>query len=112
MDGDATDSANNESDKNLGDLERWWSALGIAIWCFVIIGTIALNVILLLAFLKRPGLRTISNRYFPFNISLISVGHSTRNQTKKYFFSIDKPFIMFKNDQINYFNPLVKFFQI
>ncbi|XP_043497947.1 uncharacterized protein LOC122521356 [Polistes fuscatus] len=48
---------------DLGDLERWWQDSGIAIWSFVLFGCFLLNVILFLAFLIRPGLRTISNRF-------------------------------------------------
>ncbi|XP_015176727.1 PREDICTED: uncharacterized protein LOC107066536 [Polistes dominula] len=48
---------------DLGDLEKWWQDPGIAIWSFVLFGCFLLNVILLLAFLIRPGLRTISNRF-------------------------------------------------
>ncbi|KAL2746207.1 Melanopsin-B [Vespula maculifrons] len=46
---------------DLGDFERWWKDPGIAVWSFVLFGCFLLNAILFLAFLIRPGLRTISN---------------------------------------------------
>jgi len=49
-------------DADLGNLERWWYNPGIAAWSFVLFGCFLLNATLLLAFLVRPGLRTISNR--------------------------------------------------
>nr|XP_050844246.1 uncharacterized protein LOC127061436 isoform X1 [Vespula vulgaris]XP_050844247.1 uncharacterized protein LOC127061436 isoform X1 [Vespula vulgaris] len=48
---------------DLGDFERWWKDPGIAVWSFVLFGCFLLNAILFLAFLIRPGLRTISNRF-------------------------------------------------
>ncbi|TGZ50777.1 Melanopsin-B [Temnothorax longispinosus] len=48
---------------DLGNLERWWNNPGIAAWSFVLFGCFLLNATLLLAFLVRPGLRTISNRF-------------------------------------------------
>ncbi|KAL0134892.1 hypothetical protein PUN28_001579 [Cardiocondyla obscurior] len=48
---------------DLGNLERWWYNPGIAAWSFVLFGCFLLNATLLLAFLVRPGLRTISNRF-------------------------------------------------
>ncbi|XP_011645963.1 uncharacterized protein LOC105432728 isoform X1 [Pogonomyrmex barbatus] len=48
---------------DLGNLERWWYNPGIVAWSFVLFGSFLLNATLLLAFLVRPGLRTISNRF-------------------------------------------------
>ncbi|XP_066603360.1 uncharacterized protein [Prorops nasuta] len=61
MDGDARGLAGEGLD--LGGLEGWWNEPGIAAWSLVLFGSIVLNAILLLAFLFRPGLRTISNRF-------------------------------------------------
>ncbi|XP_072745900.1 uncharacterized protein [Anoplolepis gracilipes] len=62
MDGAATGIV-EEGSVDLGDLERWWNNPGIAAWSFVLFGCFLLNATLLLAFLVRPGLRTISNRF-------------------------------------------------
>jgi len=61
MDGAAT-GIGGGSVADLGNLERWWNNPGIAAWSFVLFGCFLLNATLLLAFLVRPGLRTISNR--------------------------------------------------
>ncbi|XP_029166072.1 uncharacterized protein LOC114936892 [Nylanderia fulva] len=63
MDGAATGIVEEGSVADLGGLERWWNNPGIAAWSFVLFGCFLLNAILLLAFLVRPGLRTISNRF-------------------------------------------------
>lgn len=63
MDGAATGIVEEGSVADLGDLERWWNNPGIAAWSFVLFGCFLLNATLLLAFLVRPGLRTISNRF-------------------------------------------------
>ncbi|KYN42653.1 hypothetical protein ALC56_02988 [Trachymyrmex septentrionalis] len=60
MDGAAT-GIGGGSVADLGNLERWWNNPGIAAWSFVLFGCFLLNATLLLAFLVRPGLRTISN---------------------------------------------------
>ncbi|XP_018400430.1 PREDICTED: uncharacterized protein LOC108777927 [Cyphomyrmex costatus] len=62
MDGAAT-GIGGRSVADLGNLERWWNNPGIAAWSFVLFGCFLLNATLLLAFLVRPGLRTISNRF-------------------------------------------------
>ncbi|XP_018337633.1 PREDICTED: uncharacterized protein LOC108745784 [Trachymyrmex septentrionalis] len=62
MDGAAT-GIGGGSVADLGNLERWWNNPGIAAWSFVLFGCFLLNATLLLAFLVRPGLRTISNRF-------------------------------------------------
>ncbi|XP_012232871.1 uncharacterized protein [Linepithema humile] len=63
MDGAATGIVGGGPVTDLGGLERWWNNPGIAVWPFVLFGCFLLNAILLLAFLVRPGLRTISNRF-------------------------------------------------
>ncbi|XP_050446138.1 uncharacterized protein LOC126848890 [Cataglyphis hispanica] len=63
MDGAATGIVEEGSVADLGDLERWWNNPGIAAWSIVLFGCFLLNATLLLAFLVRPGLRTISNRF-------------------------------------------------
>lgn len=63
MDGAATGIIEEGSVTGLAGLERWWNNPGIAAWSFVLFGCFLLNAILLLAFLIRPGLRTISNRF-------------------------------------------------
>ncbi|EZA60365.1 Glucose-dependent insulinotropic receptor [Ooceraea biroi] len=63
MDGAATGIIGGGPVASLGSLERWWNNPGIAIWIFVLFGSFLLNATLLLAFLIRPGLRTISNRF-------------------------------------------------
>ncbi|GAB1870092.1 Adenosine receptor A2b [Camponotus japonicus] len=63
MDGAATEIIEEGSVADLEGLERWWNNPGIAAWSFVLFGCFLLNAILLLAFLVRPGLRTISNRF-------------------------------------------------
>lgn len=70
MDGAATGIVEEGSVADLGGLERWWNNPGIAAWSFVLFGCFLLNATLLLAFLVRPGLRTISNRsvYRPFRV--------------------------------------------
>ncbi|KAK2579706.1 hypothetical protein KPH14_011053 [Odynerus spinipes] len=62
MDGDAADIVEGTV-ADLGDLERWWKDPGIAVWSFILFGCFLLNATLFLAFLIRPGLRTISNRF-------------------------------------------------
>ncbi|XP_011869255.1 PREDICTED: uncharacterized protein LOC105562793 [Vollenhovia emeryi] len=62
MDGAAT-GIGRGSDADVGGLERWWYNPGIAAWSFVLFGCFLLNATLLLAFLVRPALRTISNRF-------------------------------------------------
>ncbi|XP_011176280.1 uncharacterized protein LOC105208194 [Solenopsis invicta] len=62
MDGAAT-GIGGGSVADLGNLERWWHNPGIVAWSFVLFGCFLLNATLLLAFLVRPGLRTISNRF-------------------------------------------------
>lgn len=62
MDGAAT-GIGGGSVADLGNLEGWWYNPGIAAWSFVLFGCFLLNATLLLAFLVRPGLRTISNRF-------------------------------------------------
>ncbi|KAG7205140.1 hypothetical protein KM043_005509 [Ampulex compressa] len=63
MDGGATEIVGGETVPDLGNLERWWNDPGIAAWSFVLFSCFLLNATLLLAFLIRPGLRTISNRF-------------------------------------------------
>lgn len=63
MDGGSTEIVGEGSVPDLGDLERWWNDPGIAAWSFALFGCFLLNATLLLAFLVRPGLRTISNRF-------------------------------------------------
>ncbi|XP_011298720.1 uncharacterized protein [Fopius arisanus] len=61
--------------KKIEDLERledWQSTSGIALWSLILLGGLILNSTLLLAFLKRPGLRTISNR-FVMNLTISNV---------------------------------------
>ncbi|XP_032671898.1 uncharacterized protein LOC116844474 [Odontomachus brunneus] len=60
MDGAATGIGGRP---DLGGLEKWWNNPAIAVWSFVLFGCFLLNATLLLAFLVRPGLRTISNRF-------------------------------------------------
>jgi len=62
MDGAATGIVGGGPVTDVAGLERWWNNPGIAVWTFVLFGCFLLNAILLLAFLIRPGLRTISNR--------------------------------------------------
>lgn len=57
------DGGGSSSGTDLGRLEKWWSTPGIILWSVVFFGGFLLNATLLLAFLKRPGLRTISNRF-------------------------------------------------
>ncbi|XP_014480048.1 PREDICTED: uncharacterized protein LOC106747219 [Dinoponera quadriceps] len=63
MDGAATGFVGGGPVADLGGLERWWNNPAIAVWSFVLFGCFLLNATLLLAFLVRPGLRTISNRF-------------------------------------------------
>lgn len=63
MVGDSPDVVGEGSISDLGDLERWWDNHAIVAWSFVLFGCFLLNVTLLLAFLIRPSLRTISNRF-------------------------------------------------
>lgn len=62
MDGGLTEKLGGIS-QNLEDLEGWRTNSRIAIWSLVLFGSLILNATLLLAFVKRPGLRTISNRF-------------------------------------------------
>lgn len=62
MDGAATEIVGGGPVADLGGLERWWNNPAIAVWSFVLFGCFLLNATLLLAFLVRPGLRTISTR--------------------------------------------------
>ncbi|XP_076640764.1 uncharacterized protein LOC143352315 [Halictus rubicundus] len=63
MIGDSPDIVGEGSVPDLGDLEGWWDNPSIVIWSFVLFGCFLLNFTLLLAFLVRPSLRTISNRF-------------------------------------------------
>ncbi|XP_031832902.1 uncharacterized protein LOC116427090 [Nomia melanderi] len=63
MVGDSPDIVGEGSVSDLGDLEGWWDNPSIVIWSFALFGCFLLNVTLLLAFLIRPSLRTISNRF-------------------------------------------------
>ncbi|XP_023289298.1 uncharacterized protein LOC105696617 [Orussus abietinus] len=69
MDGGATEGSRGGPSESLGgledleNLEGWWTTSGIVVWSGVLLGSFLLNTTLLLAFLKRPGLRTISNRF-------------------------------------------------
>lgn len=63
MVGDSADIVGEGSVSDLGDLEGWWDNPGIVAWSFALFGCFLLNVTLLLAFLVRPSLRTISNRF-------------------------------------------------
>ncbi|XP_076276382.1 uncharacterized protein LOC143207141 [Lasioglossum baleicum] len=63
MVGDSPDIAGEGSVSDLGDLEGWWDNPSIVFWSFALFGCFLLNVTLLLAFLVRPSLRTISNRF-------------------------------------------------
>ncbi|XP_017875970.1 uncharacterized protein LOC108622545 [Ceratina calcarata] len=63
MVGDSPDIVGEGPISDLGDLEGWWSNHGIAAWSFALFGCFLLNVTLLLAFLIRPSLRTLSNRF-------------------------------------------------
>ncbi|XP_071865107.1 uncharacterized protein [Bombus fervidus] len=63
MVGDSPDIVGEGSISDLGDLEGWWNNHAIVVWSFALFGCFLLNVILLLAFLIRPSLRTISNRF-------------------------------------------------
>ncbi|XP_033195467.2 uncharacterized protein LOC117159596 [Bombus vancouverensis nearcticus] len=63
MVGDSPDIVGEGSISDLGDLEGWWNNHAIVVWSFALFGCFLLNVILLLAFLVRPSLRTISNRF-------------------------------------------------
>ncbi|OAD52485.1 Dopamine D2-like receptor [Eufriesea mexicana] len=63
MFGDSPDIAGEGSISDLGDLEGWWNNHAIVAWSLALFGCFLLNVTLLLAFLIRPSLRTISNRF-------------------------------------------------
>ncbi|XP_020294301.1 uncharacterized protein LOC109859954 [Pseudomyrmex gracilis] len=63
MDGAASGIIGGGPVADLGGLERWWNDPAIAAWSLVFFGCFLLNATLLLAFLVRPGLRTISNRF-------------------------------------------------
>lgn len=63
MDGGSTEDAGGGSFAGLGGLERWRAHSRIAAWCLVLCGSVLLNATLLVAFVRRPGLRTISNRF-------------------------------------------------
>lgn len=63
MVGDLPDIVGEGSISDLGDLKGWWNNHAIVAWSFVLFGCFLLNVTLLLAFLIRPSLRTISNRF-------------------------------------------------
>ncbi|XP_033341746.2 uncharacterized protein LOC117229421 [Megalopta genalis] len=63
MVGDSPDIVGEGPVSDLGDLEGWWDNPSIVIWSFALFGCFLLNVTLLLAFLVRPSLRTISNRF-------------------------------------------------
>ncbi|XP_051176503.1 uncharacterized protein LOC127291416 [Leptopilina boulardi] len=62
MDGGSTEKLGGIG-QNLEDSVGWRTNSRIAIWSFVLFGSLILNATLLLAFVKRPGLRTISNRF-------------------------------------------------
>ncbi|XP_076249617.1 uncharacterized protein LOC143188944 [Calliopsis andreniformis] len=63
MVGDSPELVGEGSVSDLGDLEGWWDNSSIVAWSFALFGCFLLNVTLLLAFLIRPSLRTISNRF-------------------------------------------------
>ncbi|XP_011497608.1 PREDICTED: uncharacterized protein LOC105361982 [Ceratosolen solmsi marchali] len=63
MDGGSTEDAGAGPFAGLGGLERWRTHSRIAAWCLVLCGSMLLNATLLVAFIRRPGLRTISNRF-------------------------------------------------
>ncbi|CAK9796499.1 Adenosine receptor A1 [Anthophora plagiata] len=63
MVGDSPDIVGGGPISDIGDLEGWWDNHGIVAWSFALFGCFLLNVTLLLAFLVRPSLRTISNRF-------------------------------------------------
>ncbi|XP_076625199.1 uncharacterized protein LOC143343820 [Colletes latitarsis] len=63
MFGDPPDIVGEGSVSDLRDVEGWWDNPGIAAWSFALLGCFLLNATLLLAFLVRPSLRTISNRF-------------------------------------------------
>lgn len=70
---------------DLGNLEKWWNNPGIAAWSFVLFGCFLLNATLLLAFLVRPGLRTISNRLV--DQFIFYVEHNQDRNSRIYFSS-------------------------
>ncbi|XP_053985207.1 uncharacterized protein LOC128879776 [Hylaeus volcanicus] len=63
MVGDSPDIVGEGSVSDQGDVERWQDNPGVVALSFALFGCFLLNVILLLAFLVRPSLRTISNRF-------------------------------------------------
>ncbi|CAL7950274.1 unnamed protein product [Xylocopa violacea] len=63
MFGDSPDIVGEGPISDLGDLEGWWDNRAIVAWSFALLGGFLLNITLLLAFLIRPSLRTISNRF-------------------------------------------------
>ena len=71
MDGGSTEDAGGGPVAGLGGLERWWAYLLIAGICLVLCGSVLLNSTLLVAFFRRPGLRTISNRLVHLLLSVI-----------------------------------------
>ncbi|XP_014216758.1 histamine H1 receptor [Copidosoma floridanum] len=60
---DGGKNAGAKSFASLGGLEGWWAYRGVAGLGLVLFGSILLNATLLIAFIRRPGLRTISNRF-------------------------------------------------
>ncbi|XP_057335378.1 uncharacterized protein LOC130674134 [Microplitis mediator] len=81
MDGGSTENINRDSMEDLGCLENLNNPsnsfiIGAIIWSLLLLISFLLNATLLLAFIKRPGLRTISNR-FVMNLSasnLLAIG--------------------------------------
>lgn len=67
MDGGSTENEEGEARSLafLGSLERWWTSgyMDTVLWSLVLCGSVLLNFVLMVAFIRRPGLRTISNRY-------------------------------------------------
>ncbi|XP_058799355.1 alpha-2B adrenergic receptor [Phymastichus coffea] len=63
MDGGSTENAGDGSSKDMGGVERWETDTAIAAWSLLLFGSVLLNATLLIAFMRRPGLRTISNRF-------------------------------------------------
>lgn len=62
MDGGSTEIAGGESDLVLEGFPGWTVTSDLVIWSLVLLGAFVLNATLLFAFIKRSGLRTISNR--------------------------------------------------
>lgn len=76
MDGGSTEKINRNSMEDLGCLENLNNPsnsliIGAIIWSLLLLISVLLNATLLLAFVKRPGLRTISNRFVNFFFCLL-----------------------------------------